>query len=82
MCCATTIPTLEVDIECGSGTYVRALGRDLAAELGTTAVMSALERTAIGGFRVEDAVTLDDLTPKQSRNTCSRRLLPLPTCRR
>ena len=35
-------PTLEVDIECGSGTYVRALGRDLAAELGTTAVMSAL----------------------------------------
>ena len=41
-------PELELDIECGSGTYVRALGRDLAAALGTAAVMSALERTAIG----------------------------------
>ncbi len=61
MSCATTILLWKLDIECGSGTYVRALGRDLAAELGTTAVMSALERTAIGGFRVEDAVTLDDL---------------------
>jgi tRNA pseudouridine55 synthase len=55
-------PELELDIECSSGTYVRALGRDLAAELGTAAVMSALQRTAIGGFRVEDAVRLDDLT--------------------
>ena len=54
-------PTLEVHVECGSGTYVRALGRDLAAELGTTAVMSALERTAVGIFRVEDAVILDHL---------------------
>jgi tRNA pseudouridine55 synthase len=57
-------PELELEIECGSGTYVRSLGRDLAASLGTAAVMSALERTAIGGFRVEDAVTPDDLTPE------------------
>jgi len=55
-------PELQLDIECGSGTYVRALGRDLAASLGTAAVMSALKRTAIGAFRVEDAVPLDELT--------------------
>lgn len=55
-------PELEMMIECGSGTYVRSLGRDLAAELGTAAVMSALERTAIGQFRVEDGVTLEGLT--------------------
>jgi tRNA pseudouridine55 synthase len=55
-------PELELDIECGSGTYVRALGRDLAAALGTAAVMSALQRTAIGPFHVEDAVPLDELT--------------------
>jgi tRNA pseudouridine55 synthase len=48
-------PTLALDIECGSGTYIRALGRDLAESLGTAAVMSALERTAVGSFRVEDA---------------------------
>jgi tRNA pseudouridine55 synthase len=48
-------PTLVLDIECGSGTYVRALGRDLAESLGTAAVMSELVRTAIGAFRVDDS---------------------------
>lgn len=55
-------PELEMSIECGSGTYVRSLGRDLAAALGTAGVMSSLVRTAIGSFRVEDAAQLDGLT--------------------
>lgn len=55
-------PELEMAIECGSGTYVRSLGRDLAASLGTAGVMASLVRTAIGQFRVEDAVRLDGLT--------------------
>ena len=55
-------PELQLDIECGSGTYVRALGRDIGAALGTGAVMSALERTAIGPFSIEQAVALDCLT--------------------
>jgi tRNA pseudouridine55 synthase len=54
-------PKLELAVECGSGTYVRSLGRDLAAELGTSAVMSALVRKAIGEFRVADAIALDEL---------------------
>jgi tRNA pseudouridine55 synthase len=54
-------PELELAIKCGSGTYVRSLGRDLAVALGTAAVMSALVRTAIGDFRLEEAVALDDL---------------------
>jgi tRNA pseudouridine55 synthase len=54
-------PELELWIECGSGTYVRALGRDIAAALGTTAVMSALRRTAIGGFCVDDSLAMDEL---------------------
>ena len=49
-------PELVLRIECGSGTYVRSLGRDLAESLGTAAVMSALVRTAIGGLHVEDAI--------------------------
>lgn len=57
-------PALELAIECGSGTYVRALGRDLAAALETTAVMSALQRTAIGPFRIEDAVLPDEPNPE------------------
>ena len=55
-------PELRLDIECGSGTYVRSLGRDLAESLGTAAVMSALVRTAIGGFRVQEALDLESLT--------------------
>ncbi len=55
-------PELVLDIECGSGTYVRSLGRDLAESLGTSAVMSGLVRTAIGRFRLEDACRPDELT--------------------
>ena len=58
-------PELRLRIECGSGTYVRSLGRDLAESLGTRAVMSGLVRTAIGGFCVEDAVDPNSLSPEQ-----------------
>ncbi len=55
-------PALTLDIECGSGTYVRSLGRDLAESLGTGAVMSALQRTAIGSFRVSEAIDPEAVT--------------------
>ena len=55
-------PRLRLTIECGSGTYVRSLGRDLAESLGTSAVMSSLERTAIGPFCVEEAVDPESLS--------------------
>lgn len=54
-------PQLQLDIRCGSGTYIRSLGRDIARALGTEAVMSALVRTAIGPFLVENAVPLTAL---------------------
>lgn len=50
------------EITCGSGTYIRALARDLADLLGTYAYMSKLERTASGVFTIESAVALDKLT--------------------
>ncbi len=55
-------PRLCLEIECGSGTYVRSLGRDLAEVLGTGAVMSALERRSIGHFTLESAVDPATLT--------------------
>jgi tRNA pseudouridine55 synthase len=55
-------PELELDIDCGSGTYVRSISRDLGQVLGCGAVMSALVRTRIGPYRIEDAVGLDQLT--------------------
>ncbi len=65
-------PRLTLDVTCGSGTYIRSLGRDLAESLGTAAVMSALVRTAIGRFRVEDGVEAEDLT----KNNLPGHLLP------
>lgn len=49
-------PQLTLDIVCGSGTYIRSLGRDLAERLRSGAVMSALVRTAVGGFTLEEAI--------------------------
>ena len=54
-------PQLVLDVECSSGTYIRALGRDLADALGTKAVMEGLVRTGVGPFHLADAVSLDSL---------------------
>jgi tRNA pseudouridine55 synthase len=54
-------PELILDVQCGSGTYIRSLGRDLAAALGTSAVMTALVRTAIGPFTLDTAIPFDDV---------------------
>ncbi len=58
-------PQLDVDIECGSGTYVRSIGRDLGNGLGCGAVMSALVRRSIGEFTLETAHTLEALEAGQ-----------------
>ncbi len=55
-------PELCIDVECGSGTYVRSFGRDLAEHAGTAAVMSALVRTAIGPFTLDEAIDAAQLT--------------------
>ena len=57
-------PQLTLDIRCGSGTYVRSLGRDIARALGTQAVMSALARMEIGPFLLEQSLAADNITPQ------------------
>ncbi len=49
---------LDVDVECSSGTYVRALARDLARRLGTEGHLTVLRRTRVGGYTLDD-VTVD-----------------------
>ncbi|HEX9886287.1 MAG TPA: tRNA pseudouridine(55) synthase TruB [Longimicrobiales bacterium] len=55
------LPDVLLRVLCSSGTYVRALARDLGEELGVGAHLTALRRTAVGSFRVEDAVGLAEL---------------------
>lgn len=49
---------LDVVVDCSSGTYVRALARDLGDALGVGGHLSALHRTRVGPFRLEDALVL------------------------
>ncbi len=53
-------PQLTLNIECGSGTYVRSLGRDIGRRLDSGAVMTDLQRTAVGPFRVQSGVTMEE----------------------
>lgn len=54
--------TFDFRIECGGGTYIRSVCRDMAAQLGTVAAMSALVREAAGPFTIEESVPSDQLT--------------------
>ncbi|MDR1785377.1 MAG: tRNA pseudouridine(55) synthase TruB [Spirochaetaceae bacterium] len=50
-----TLESAVITVTCSSGTYIRALARDIARECGSRAHLSALRRTRVGGFSVEDA---------------------------
>jgi tRNA pseudouridine55 synthase len=56
------LPSLSVSVHCSSGTYVRAIARDLGASLGVGGHLTALRRTAVGPFDLGSAHTLAELT--------------------
>lgn len=56
-----SFPKLRLKIDCGSGTYIRSIARDLGEKLGVGGLMETLERTAVGVFRQTEAVSLGRL---------------------
>lgn len=54
-------PTLKLVVECSTGTYIRSLVHDIGQSLGVGAYMSALRRTSIGDFKIEQALRLEEL---------------------
>jgi len=54
-------PLLHIEVECGRGAYIRTIAHDLGERLGCGAHLESLLRTAIGPFRLEEAVTPDTL---------------------
>ncbi len=52
---------VEVEVECSSGTYIRAIARDLGVVLGVGGHLIALRRTRVGGFTLAEARTLEQL---------------------
>ena len=55
------VADLPLTVRCSSGTYIRALARDLGAALGVGGHLISLRRTAVGRFRLDEALTLDAL---------------------
>ena len=53
---------IEVQVDCSSGTYIRALARDLGAALGVGGHLTGLRRTRIGNYKIEQAQELEGLT--------------------
>ncbi len=60
---AYAYPHVDVDIRCGSGTYIRSIARDVGEALGVGGYCDALTRTEVGPFHLADAVELDALDP-------------------
>jgi tRNA pseudouridine55 synthase len=54
-------PRVRFYLECSKGTYVRKLAEDVGERLGCGACIAEIERTKVGPFKIEDAVTLDEL---------------------
>ncbi|MFH8731251.1 tRNA pseudouridine(55) synthase TruB [Streptomyces sp. NPDC017964] len=57
----TPVLDLVVSVVCSSGTYIRALARDLGADLGVGGHLTALRRTRVGPYKLDSARTLDQL---------------------
>lgn len=64
----TPVVDVDVTVEVSSGTYVRALARDLGAALGTGGHLTALRRTRVGAFTLEHASTLDGVAAQAERD--------------
>ncbi|HYJ27041.1 MAG TPA: tRNA pseudouridine(55) synthase TruB [Nocardioides sp.] len=56
------LPDVRISVRCSSGTYIRAIARDLGVALGTGGHLAALRRTAVGSFDLSAARTLEELT--------------------
>ncbi len=65
-------PDFRLEIACGSGTYVRSLGRDIGVALGTGAVMTDLHRSSIGIF--DESLALESAEP--SYEQCVKQMIP------
>ncbi|HET7531320.1 MAG TPA: tRNA pseudouridine(55) synthase TruB [Mycobacteriales bacterium] len=68
---------LDVGVTCSTGTYVRALARDLGAALGVGAHVSALRRTRVGAIGLDRARTLEDLSAAAAAGSFAAAVVPL-----
>ena len=74
-----TDDTASFEVDCGKGTYIRSLARDLAANLGACGHVTRLRRTRVGPFTLARALTLDALENICDRGAANEGLCPVVT---
>jgi len=67
---------LDIEVECSSGTFIRAIARDLGEKLGVGAHLTKLRRTKVGPFIVENATSIENATPIKMADA-AKALLPV-----
>ena len=70
---------IQLTVTCTKGTYVRVLGEDIAKAMGTLGHLTALRRTQVGDFKINDAITLPDLEALVFDNR-QEQLMPVDAC--
>lgn len=70
---------VDVRVECGKGTYVRSIARDMGIRLGCYGYVSVLRRLAVGVFTLDDAISLDFLEKNGKTPVVDEALLPVET---
>ncbi len=60
-CLSYEWPLLSIRVTCGKGTYIRSLARQIGEDLGTGGYLTALVRTAVGDYTLDQATSLDDV---------------------
>ena len=68
--------SVDLEVHCSKGFYIRSLAFDLGEELGCGAHVTKLRRTSVGKFNIEDAINLEDLTAMENQQRLDQ-LLPL-----
>ncbi len=74
-----TLPDIDIDVFCSSGTYIRSLAVDIGRKLGCGAHLSRLCRTESGPFHLENAILLDTLQNLEKPDA-EKRIIPLSDC--
>jgi tRNA pseudouridine55 synthase len=67
---------VDIAVDCSSGTFIRAIARDLGEKLGVGAHLTALRRTKVGDFSIDQATAIDEAAP-MSMVEAAKKILPI-----
>jgi tRNA pseudouridine55 synthase len=71
-----SLPRVSFSVECSKGTYIRSLCADIGDKLGCGAAMESLKRTRVGGFKIEDAITLSQVEEFYKSDNIDKYIMP------